>query len=328
MSGRQCCPQRRRLVLALGLAPLAGSLRAQDAPAVAAAPPAAFHAQDLDWHDAARQRAVPVRLYRPALPVQRAMPLLVFSHGIGGSRLGYSYLGQHFASQGWASLHLQHVGSDRQVWAGNPFQVVGRLQAAAQEAEAVARVQDLHFALDTLLASPLGEAVDPRRIAAAGHSYGANTTLLAVGARVQREGAWRDYRDPRVKAAIVLSAPPFYGEASAQDILSPIQLPSLHITTREDVIRIPGYYSGVEDRLAVYQAMGGAHKALAVFKQGSHSVFTDRVHNPALKHATQALVMAFLQQAFEGQSAPLAAWPQQYAALLASYSQSGLAGLA
>jgi dienelactone hydrolase len=169
----------------------------------------------------------------------------------------------------------------------------------------------------------LGEAVDRRRIAAAGHSYGANTTLLAAGARVQREGAWRSFQDTRVQAAIVLSAPPFYGEASAVDILSPITVPSLHITTRQDVIRIPGYYSGLDDRLAVYQAMGGPHKTLAVFKEGSHSVFTDRVHHPALKQATQALAQAFLQQVFEGRPQALVAWPQRHAALVAQFDQAG-----
>ena len=44
---------------------------------------------------------------------RHAVPLVVFSHGIGGSRLGYTWLGRNFARHGIASLHLQHVGSDR-----------------------------------------------------------------------------------------------------------------------------------------------------------------------------------------------------------------------
>ena len=86
---------------------------------------------------------------------QNPVPLVVFSHGIGGSRSGYSYLGRYWASQGFASLHLQHVGSDTSIWFGNPFGLPGRLQDAAQEGEAIARVHDLHFALDRLLASEL-----------------------------------------------------------------------------------------------------------------------------------------------------------------------------
>ena len=87
------------------------------------------------------------------------MPLVVFSHGLGGSRRGYRYLGEHFASHGVASLHLQHVGSDRQLWGGNPLAMLGRLQTAAQDGEAMARVQDLRFALDMLLAGDLAGAL-------------------------------------------------------------------------------------------------------------------------------------------------------------------------
>ena len=53
---------------------------------------------DLDMFDVNRQRLVPSRLYMPdgASPEQ-PVPLIVFSHGLGGSRKGYSYLGRHWA---------------------------------------------------------------------------------------------------------------------------------------------------------------------------------------------------------------------------------------
>lgn len=287
----------------------------------ARAQPDAVVAQDFDWHDRARQRDVPVRLYLPPPPeraTRRPLPLVVFSHGIGGSRQGYSYLGRHWASQGWASLHLQHVGSDRQVWNGNPFGVVGRLHDAAQEAEALARVADLRFALDRVLDSAAGAQIDGARIVAAGHSYGANTTLLAAGAKVERGGRMLDLREPRLKAAIVISAPPFYGESSPQAILAPVTLPTLHVTCTEDVIRIPGYYSPAEDRIAVFDAVGSTHKTLAVFQGGSHSMFTDRAGtggatlNPQVKAATQGLSLAFLKSVFDGDAEALPAWARRW----------------
>ena len=199
---------RRILLAALGLAALGWSsvARADEppaaAPAVAPPPgpapagetlqvdPALFTAMNFDWVDTQRDRRVPVRLYLPARPAGAGTtPLVLFSHGIGGSREGYSYLGRYFAANGYASLHVQHVGSDRQVWYGNPLLLVFRLSGAAQEGEALSRVQDMKFALDQLLASPEGAAVDRQRIAAAGHSYGANTTMLIAGARV--DGACR-----------------------------------------------------------------------------------------------------------------------------------------
>jgi dienelactone hydrolase len=287
----------------------------------------AYDALDLDWADASRQRAVPVRLYLPQAAGPAApLPLVVFSHGIGGSRRGYTWLGQHFARHGIASLHLQHVGSDRTLWTGNVFNLVGRLQGAAQEGEAVARVQDLRFALDTLLASELAARFDANRIAAAGHSYGANTTLLASGARVLRGGGMVDLADQRVRAAIVISAPPFYGEDDPRRILASVAVPSLHVTATEDVIRIPGYFSAAEDRVKVFEATGSARKWLAVYEGGSHSMFTDRrgtggaTLNPRVKAATQGLVLAFLRDVFDGDQAALADWPQQHAELLARFT--------
>jgi predicted dienelactone hydrolase len=303
---------RRRLLaltggVALGSLAL-GRVCAQDAAGgvvAGAEAPSAFRTVDLDWLDATRDRAVPVRLYLP--DVSQPVPLVVFSHGIGGSRLGYSYLGKHLAANGIACLHLQHVGSDRNLWFGNPFTLVGRLQKAADEVEARARAADLHFALTTLLAQPeLAQRIDASRIAAGGHSYGANTTMLAAGARVQRGGEVLQLAEPLLKGALLLSSPPFYGERDLSRILGPITLPTLHITTTEDVINVPGYHSPVEDRLAVYQAMGSRQKALAVFEGGSHSIFTDRTGpggpelNARVKQATQDFALAFLQSLFNG----------------------------
>jgi dienelactone hydrolase len=284
-----------------------------------------FDTLEFDWADEKRQRAAPVRLYWPNSNAA-TLPLVVFSHGIGGSRRGYSYLGQHWASHGIASLHLQHVGSDRNLWFGNPLGLVGRLQDAAQEREAIERPRDLSFALDQLLASPLGERIDAKRIVAAGHSYGANTTLLAAGARVERNGKPVELHDERLRAAVVLSAPPFYGEREPARILGPVKLPTLHITATGDVIRIPGYWSGAEDRIAVFDAIGSKHKALAVFEGGSHSMFTDRPGtggtelNPRVKVATKELSLAFLQDNFgQGSRRAMAQCVDRHREIIAKY---------
>jgi dienelactone hydrolase len=323
---------RTLVTLALaGALGLAGSLAAHAQPAAEAATEqrTAYRTLDFDWIDAERSRRVPVRLYLPeSAGSDTPVPLVVFSHGIGGSRMGYSWLGRHWASQGFASLHLQHVGSDRSLWGGNPFETLFRLQGAAQDAEAVARVRDLSFALDQLLGGELAPRIDAQRIVAAGHSYGANTTLLAAGATVQRDGRPMVLRDARIKAAIVLSAPPFYGEASPQQILAPVHVPSLHVTATEDIIRIPGYYSGADDRVALFDATGSARKTLAVFAGGSHSIFTDRAGtggvllNQQVKEATRELSVAFLNSVFKGDDRALADWPQQFASIVARYTRS------
>ncbi len=291
-----------------------------------------FEAIELDLRDEGRQRDVPLRLYWPAQAAPgEKVPLVVFSHGMGGSRRGYSYLGQYWASQGWASLHVQHVGSDRQIWLGNPFSLVARLQQAAQEGEAEARALDVRFALDQLLAGERGARIDASRIVAAGHSYGANTTLLLSGARVARatpDGGVPELRDPRIKAAIVISAPPFHGHGDSAAILQPVSIPTLHITATEDIIRIPGYYSEAKDRVALFEATGSRDKELVVFAGGSHSIFTDRAGtggallNPRVKAATRELTLAFLNKVFGGREDGLRRWSERHADIVARAFQA------
>ena len=297
--------------------------------------PALFTTQTFQWKDAERDRAVPAKLYLPAVPTlgAGAVPLVVFSHGIGGSMDGYSYLGRYFAAHGYASLHVQHVGSDRQIWRGNPLTLVSRLSDAAQDTEALHRVKDVKFALDRLLGDPVGRVIDAQRLIAAGHSYGANTTMLLAGAKVDMNGSTVSVKDPRFGAAILISAPPFYGLGDPLKIVSGIDVPTLHITATADDIQIPGYGSGVADRLALYQATGAstqAAKVLAVFKDGSHSIFTDRMGtggaalNPKVKVATRQLALAFLNWLHGKDTAALECWSGQNAMLLSQFEKVAL----
>lgn len=206
--------------------------------------------------------------------------------------------------------------------------MVGRLHAAAQDAEAIARADDLHFALNQMLGSDLAHLIDSKRIVAAGHSYGANTTLLAVGAQVKRQGQMVDLLDSRLQAAILISAPPFYGESSSKRILAQVRVPTLHITATDDVIRIPGYYSAAEDRIAIFDAIGSPRKMLAVFTGGSHSIFTDRAGtggmllNAQVKNATCELTAAFMHNVLGNDEDGLKTWPRRHTSILSRFTDS------
>jgi dienelactone hydrolase len=313
---------------AVSAAALGGTATAQGGDAAAAA----VRTLDFAWHDARRDRDVPSLLHLPgrsahpdaAGAARHRWPLVVFSHGLGGSRHGYSHLGQHWAAHGFASLHVQHVGSDRRLWRGdgNPLALWGRIGEAASEGEAIARTQDVAWALQQLLGSDIGAQVDAERCVVAGHSYGANTALLSVGAQLRRGGHRVSFREPRFRAAMLISTPPFHGEGDPAAIVGGIQVPTLHITSTGDDIRIPGYFSDHRDRIAVFEATGGPRKLLAVYEGGSHSMFTDRTSpggfelNRQVKVATQALTLAFLRSVAHGDDRALQAWPERHRALL------------
>ena len=81
---------------------------------------AAFHPShvDLTVHDAARNRDIPVRVYLPTNTAPE--PVILFSHGLGGSRAGSVFLGEHWAARGYVAVFLQHPGSDDSVWKDEP----------------------------------------------------------------------------------------------------------------------------------------------------------------------------------------------------------------
>ncbi|WP_372628143.1 alpha/beta hydrolase family protein [Arsukibacterium sp.] len=283
-----------------------------------------------NWQDSSRERLVPALLFKPSRQ-QKANALIIFSHGLGGSKERYAYLGQYWASHGYASLHVQHDGSDRKVWRGSRLTLPFRLMDAADAPEALARVQDVKFALDQILASEHAAYFDKQNIVMAGHSYGANTAMLLSGAQVEQNGALISLKDDRIKAAILISAPPFYDDQPLNKVLADVNIPTLHITTTEDEIRVPGYYSSPQDRFDLYNAMASSYKVLAVFSSGSHNIFSGwrgskdtTSQQQVIKAATQALSHAFIEQITTDNGQAMGVWEQQHQAILSQFIRSDL----
>jgi predicted dienelactone hydrolase len=227
-----------------------------------------------EWHDGRRNRDVPVKIYYPTNASSPA-PVIVFSHGLGGTREGYEYLGRHWASHGYVSVHLQHVGSDDAAWKGKLKPMESMRAAAANWRNAADRPQDVTFAIDQILrlaqeTEPFIGRLDTNRIGMAGHSFGAYTTLAAVG---QRLGPVANrLSDPRIKAAIAMSAPvPTLNAEKAYDL---IKVPVYHLTgTRDDS---PIGDTKPEQRRFPFDHTTGSNQYLLTFTGGDHMVFSGR----------------------------------------------------
>jgi predicted dienelactone hydrolase len=187
----------------------------------------------MTWHDASRNRDIPVKIYYPA-NAKSPCPLIIFSHGLGGTRLGYSYLGERWAGAGYISVHLQHLGSDDAVWKDAGVDGYAQLTlAAANPVNALNRAADVSFAIDQVLAlnhqagSPLNGLVNEKEIGMAGHSFGAWTTLAVVG---EKTAAGRSLVDSRIKSAIAMSAPVPGGAPKAAGQFAGITVPVFHMT--------------------------------------------------------------------------------------------------
>jgi len=229
---------------------LLGAAAAGAALPVTAASAAASQAvapQRTTWHDAARKRDVPVLIRRPA--GSGPAPLVLLSHGLGGSREGLAYLGEALAAAGYVAVHLQHKGSDAAIWQGAADVRASMGAAITDIGGALARLQDVVFALDTVLAGgePLLQSrIDPGRIAIAGHSYGAWTVSHMLGERLPLGGFGLNLPDPRLRAGIALSPiPPLpipvIGVPAAVAYRS-INAPILHVTgTRDSGMGVPDW---------------------------------------------------------------------------------------
>src|SRR6266853_1908326 len=62
---------------------------------------------ELTVHDETRNRDIPLRVYLPAHTTPE--PVVLFSHGLGGSRGGSAYLGKHWAARGYVAVFIQHL---------------------------------------------------------------------------------------------------------------------------------------------------------------------------------------------------------------------------
>ncbi|GAB4400981.1 MAG: acetylhydrolase [Rhodoferax sp.] len=243
----------------------------------------------------ADQRALPLRAYLPART--GGAPVLVFSHGLGGSRRGSAYLGQHWAARGYAALFVQHPGSDEDVWRSVPAgQRKAALQAAASAQQLRLRVQDIRHLIDQLHAAPppaLAGRLDLARLGVAGHSFGARTAQRLGG---QTTPGW-DAADPRIRAALLMSpSTPSRGDAASA--FAAVRIPWMLMTGTQDVSPIGD--TDVPQRLAVFDALPPGQKYLLVLDGATHAAFTDRPlpahappRNPLHHRSILALSTAF-----------------------------------
>src|SRR5688572_9087486 len=204
-------------------------------------------------------------------PVRERYPLVVLSHGTGGSAVQLAWLAIPLARQGYVVAALNHHGNT-----GTEPRYDARGFLLYWE-----RARDVSVAIDRLLADPLfGPRIDRERIGAAGFSLGGYTVLALAGAPTDLQAyetfcasAERDftcepqpemptahaeftrfraqdpatkaslarsgdsYRDERIRAVAALA--PALGRALTPASLSRIDIPVLVISAERDSIAPP-----------------------------------------------------------------------------------------
>ncbi|MEI6606813.1 MAG: dienelactone hydrolase [Verrucomicrobiota bacterium] len=229
-----------------------------------------------DVKDAKHDRKLPVRVYLPASA--RPAPVVLFSHGLGGSRDNNPYLGNHWAKRGYVVVFVQHPGSDESVWQDvPPLQRLGAMQRAASAANFLARAKDIPVVIDALehwnneADHPLKGRLDLAHLGLSGHSFGAVTTQALAGQTFA--GTHATLLEPRLSAAVMMSpSPPALGDPAVA--FGRIKIPCLLMTGTLDDSPIGN--TRAAERLKVFPQLQLAPAWQVVFDKATHMSFGER----------------------------------------------------
>ena len=245
-------------------------------------------------------RSIPLRIYLPA--DSKPAAVILFSHGLGGSREGNVYMGEHWAARGYVVVCVQHPGSDTSVWRDKPAaERMAALRQAASLQNMLLRVRDIPTVLTQLEkwnaapGHPLAGRLDLKRVGMSGHSFGAVTTQAVSGQRFAARGAL--FTDARIKAAIAFS-PSIPKAGNPQQAFGAVKIPWLLMTGTRDTSPIGD--ADAASRQAVFPALPPGDKYELVLDGAEHSAFTDRAlpgdkgpRNPNHHRVILALSTAF-----------------------------------
>jgi predicted dienelactone hydrolase len=251
-------------------------------------------------NDEGRSREIPIKVYLPNEKTPAAVVL--FSPGLGGSRDGCAYLGNHWALRGYVCVFMQHPGSDDAVWKDKPQdQRLAAMQKAASVKNFMLRVQDVPAVIDQLElwnkpgTHALSGRLDLKRLGMSGHSFGAVTAQAVSG---QKFPLGKGFTDPRIKAAVIMSPSGPRGGGDPRKAFGSVKIPWLLLTGTND--NAPIGEATAASRLVVFPELPPGGKYELVLDKAEHSAFTDRElpgeahkHNPNHHRAILAVTTAF-----------------------------------
>jgi len=225
-------------------------------------------------------RVVPLKMYYPQEESLRDIPLIVWSHGLGGSIDGAAFVSRFLCARGYVVLHVQHKGTDSGLWEGkpgHPWDIIKAMEIP--RSASLARFMDVPFVLDNLEEwlfqfEDINGRIDLKNIGMSGHSFGAMTTQVMLGQQFPDEqGILQDYSDPRFKAGILYSpVPAFHLTGELPDrIYGSIDRPVFHMTGTDDSSPVEGF--DYTRRLAVYEYSHKAEKMLVILNDGDHMIY-------------------------------------------------------
>lgn len=245
--------------------------------------------EDGEWLDAHRSRLIRWRHYRPQLGA--AAPLIIYSHGLGGSRRSGEDWLAHWASWGIGALPSSIPAPTKQRQGIRRWPCATCCARQQTRRSRLSRQADLMFALD---AAERQMAVS--RFGIAGHSYGAVSALRLIG---EQRGMDDAAADPRIAAAILFSPSARGGTTPMEQRFANVTLPCLHLTGSADDGIGPGDIDAADRRLP-YRHSRSPGQLLLVLHGAGHLTFAGQGsgaadHRRLLAGASSAFWLSRLQ---------------------------------
>ena len=293
------------------------------------------------FRDHDRRRSIPYRVYEPE-GVEGPAPVVLFSHGMGGTKDAAPYLGKALAAAGFWGIFLQHPGSDRSVMkgAGSRDQAMARLKRSMFDPNNMRdRFLDVPFVLDELerqnitAGSRFFGRIDLSAGAGiAGHSYGARSVMAAAGQRMPRVAL--AYKEKRIRAGIALSPsatrmPGMAEQTNPEADYAHIEIPLMHVTGTLDGAG-PGMGGTAEQdapmRTLPYKMTQAPEQYLLVFDGATHGNFSgaglgagpeDDLPDTRYTRTTALAAVLFFNAYLKGDEAAREALRQEFPAALA-----------
>lgn len=151
-------------------------------------------------------------------------PVVVISHGNGGSHLIYRAISTHLARNGYVVAMPEHAGNNR-----NNNELEGSYE------NLVNRPRHVRLTIDAVSSDPqLSACVQSDNVAIIGHSIGGYTALAVAGGTPWSETRQRVdvVADPRVRALVLLA--PATAWYLPEDSLSQVSIPILMLVAEHD----------------------------------------------------------------------------------------------
>jgi predicted dienelactone hydrolase len=237
--------------------------------------------------DQQRKKELQVKITYPAAPGR--YPVIVFSHGAGGSKDTDAPLTEYWASHGYVCLQPSHADSialareqGRRMTIFQLLRTIGNDYAGWTN-----RVRDVSFVIDSLQAlqknyPQLAQRIDASRIGVGGHSYGAWVSQVLGGAKVNLPSGETSLADRRVKAVLLLSPqgiePNGFGMKNEHS-WDELRVPMMLMTGSLDK-GLGG--QSPEWRAEPFRYAPPGNKYLVYFKGADHMTFSARRSSPFL----------------------------------------------